>query len=239
MQGVINKIESMGLNDGPGIRTIIFFSGCKLRCKFCHNPEAWTKNGPTVSVEELVTKILRFKNYYGSDGGVTLSGGEPLLQIDFAIELCKNLKKHNISIALDTAGVGNGKYTELLDLVDIVLLDIKHINPKHYLELTGQSMDEFYKFVKILNKSNKDVFIRQVIVPSYNDNLEYIKSLALFLKQIKNIKKIELLPYHNMAISKYKSLNISYEWENIPNMDKEVCKNLENELIKFLNEKTD
>lgn len=239
MQGIINKIESMGLNDGPGIRTVIFFSGCKLRCKFCHNPESWKMEGTSISAHDLIQKILRFKNYYGNDGGVTLSGGEPLLQIDFIIQLCKNLKDHNISIALDTSGVGLGKYEEILNLVDIVLLDIKHINPDDYFNLTGQTIDEFYNFLNVLNNIKKDVFIRQVIIPGYNDNLEYIKSLASFLNQIKNIKKIELLPYHNMAISKYKSLNISYEWENISNMDKEVCKNLENELNKLLNRKAD
>lgn len=234
MNGIINKIESMGLNDGPGIRTVIFFSGCKLRCLFCHNPETWKMEGTSISVDELVEKILRFKNYYGSDGGVTLSGGEPLLQTDFIIEFCKKLKKHSINIALDTSGVGVGKYSEILSLVDLVLLDIKHTDKSEYQVLTGQKMEETLKFIQELNKSNKPVWIRQVIIPGYNDNLDYIKDLALFLKKIKNIQKIEFLPYHNMAISKYKSLNIPYKWENIENMDKAICLELEENLKKYM-----
>lgn len=238
MNGIINKIESMGLNDGPGIRTVIFFSGCKLRCLFCHNPETWKMEGISISVDELVKKILRFKNYYGSDGGVTLSGGEPMLQADFVIELCKKLKEHSINIALDTSGVGIGKYNEILSLVDLVLLDIKHIDESEYQILTSQSMEESLKFIQALNESNKPVWIRQVIVPGYNDNLNYIKDLAVFLKRIDNIQNVELLPYHNMAISKYKNLNIPYQWENLENMDKAVCLQLEENLRKLI-QKTD
>ena len=127
MQGCIDSIESMGLVDGPGIRTVIFLSGCKLRCKYCHNPEMWVKGKDNYSVDELVKKILRFKPYYGNKGGVTFSGGEPLMQPDFLLEVCKRLKQEGIHIAIDTAGVGMGHYEELLSYVDLIILDIKHV----------------------------------------------------------------------------------------------------------------
>lgn len=233
MTGSINKIESMGLVDGPGIRTVIFFNGCKLRCKFCHNPETWKKEEDNISVSELVEKIKRFKNYYGTDGGVTFSGGEPLLQPQFLIETCKELKKEGIHIALDTSGVGLKNYQEILSYIDLVLLDIKETNEEKYKELTGIDIKETENFIQELNKTNIPVWIRQVIIPGYNDNIEYIKSLKDYIKKIKNIEKIELLPYHNMATTKYKNLNLPYEWEHIPNMDKQECKKLE----EYLNQK--
>lgn len=235
MYGSISKIETMGLADGPGIRTVIFFNGCKLRCKFCHNPETWLKKDNNVSLDELVSKILRFKNYYGKDGGVTLSGGEPLLQSEFILELCKRLKQEQIHIALDTSGVGISQYEEILSYIDLVILDIKHFDSAEYKNLTGLDMSYFLDFINYLNDSNKPVWIRQVIVPNYNDNLDYIDQLCLFLKKINNIENIELLPYHNMAISKYDKLGINYPLKNVPNMDKFKCLELE----KYLQTKRD
>ena len=209
MKGAVDSIESFGLVDGPGIRTVVFLSGCKLRCKYCHNPEMWIKGNDNYNSSELVEKILRNKPYFKrNSGGVTFSGGEPLLQIDFLIEVCQKLKEENIHIALDTAGVGIGKYDEILKYIDLVLLDIKHVDEDGYFNLTGQSMSEFYKFLDILNQSGKDVWIRQVIVPNVNDSETYMKQLANFLKKVKNIKKVEFLPYHKMGDDKYKKLGI-------------------------------
>lgn len=146
----VNSIESFGLVDGPGIRTVIFFNGCSLRCKFCHNPEMFMMQENNTNVAELVAKIKRFKPYFKGNGGVTYSGGEPLLQVDFLIELSKALKEENIHIALDTAGVGIGKYDEILELVDLVILDIKHLTNAGYEELVSHKMDEFLKFVDVL-----------------------------------------------------------------------------------------
>jgi len=230
MLGSISKIESMGLKDGPGIRTVIFLNGCKLRCKYCHNPETWKKLENNISVDQLVDKILRYKNYYGEDGGVTLSGGEPLLQIDFIIELCKKLKEHKIHIALDTSGTGIGKYEEILKYIDLVLLDIKDTKPEGFKDLTGTDIEESQKFIKVLNKTNIPVWVRQVIIPNYNDNFKYMHKLNDYIIGIKNVEKIELLPYHNMAISKYKELNIDYPLINTPNMDKLKCNELESYL---------
>lgn len=227
MRGAVDSIESFGLVDGPGIRTVVFLSGCKLRCKYCHNPEMWVKGKENYTSNELVKKILRNKPYFKrNSGGVTFSGGEPLLQIDFLLEACKLLKQEGIHIALDTAGVGVGKYDELLKYIDLVLLDIKHISNEGYLDLTGQSMDEFYKFVDSLNKSNTKVWIRQVIIPDVNDNYEYIEELNMFLKQIKNIDRVEFLPFHKMGDEKYKKLNINNPYLDKIVMDKSKCDDL-------------
>lgn len=228
----IDSIESFSTKDGPGIRTVIFFNGCKLRCLFCHNPEMWNKKENNITVDELYEKILKFKPYYKNGGGITFSGGEPLLQVDFLIELSKLLKKENINIALDTAGKGIGKYEEILNLVDLVILDIKAYNENDYKKMTGQEIDEFNKFLKVAQKLNKKLWIRQVIVPGINDNKEYILGLKNYIKNIKNIEKIELLPYHNMAIDKYEKLGINYILKNTKEMDIEECKKLEDLLMK-------
>lgn len=229
MRASIDSIESFGLVDGPGIRTVIFFNGCKLRCKYCHNPEMWNIKEKNYSLKDLVSKIKRFKPYYRNEGGVTYSGGEPLLQVDFLIELSKELKKENIHLALDTAGCGIGKYDELLKYVDLVILDIKHIDLEGFKELTGIEKKESLKFIEQLNKSNKKVWIRQVIIPDVNDNEEYIIKLSEFLKSINNIEKIEFLPYHKLGSEKYEKLGIENPYKEKIEMDKKKCNYLYNE----------
>ena len=222
----VNSIESFGLVDGPGIRTVIFFNGCSLRCKFCHNPEMFMMQENNTNVSELVAKIKRFKPYFKGNGGVTYSGGEPLLQVDFLIELSKALKKENIHIALDTAGVGIGKYDEILELVDLVILDIKHLTNAGYEELVSHKMDEFLKFVEVLKKHNKDLWIRQVVVPGIHDNKEYMEMLVSYLKTLPNIKRIEFLPFHKMGDEKYEKLGIPNSLKNTPEMDGDKCRRL-------------
>ncbi|MBR2708267.1 MAG: pyruvate formate lyase-activating protein [Bacilli bacterium] len=225
-KGSVESIETMGLLDGPGIRTVVFLNGCKLRCKFCHNPEMFTKKENNYTPKELVDKIKRNKPYFKKSGGVTFSGGEPLLQSDFIIECAKLLKKENIHIALDTAGVGNGNYEELLKYIDLILLDIKHTDKEGYKDITGREMNEINNFIKALNKSNKKVWIRQVIVPGITDSKKYINSLIEYLKQIKNIEKVDFLPYHKLGREKYIKLGIPYPYENKKEMDKEKCQKL-------------
>ena len=223
MNASVNSIETFGLVDGPGIRTVIFLNGCKLRCKFCHNPETWLKKENNYSEEELLKKILRNKPYFKNNGGVTFSGGEPLLQYDFLVSICKKLKKENIHIAIDTAGIGNGDYKELLENIDMVLLDIKAITKESYLDITRKDeLDEFFNFINQLNKTNVDVWIRQVIIPDVNDNKDYMENLAEFLhKNIKNIKRIDFLPFHTLGFTKYEELKIVNPYKNKPAMDKE------------------
>lgn len=222
----IDSIESMGLVDGPGIRTVVFLNGCKLRCIYCHNPEMWNKKDNNYTPEELVKKILRNKPYFKNEGGVTFSGGEPLLQSEFIIECAKLLKKENVNIAIDTAGVGNGKYEELLKYIDLVILDIKHTNKEGYKKITQREMKEIDTFINTLNKTKKRVWIRQVIIPEITDSEKYIDSLVKYIQKIKNIEKIEFLPYHRLGREKYIKLNIKYPCDNKQNMNKEKCDKL-------------
>ena len=230
--GSVESIETLGLLDGPGIRTVIFLNGCKLRCKFCHNPEMFTKKENNYTPEELVKKIIRNKPYFKNNGGVTFSGGEPLLQSDFIIECAKLLKKEKVHIAIDTAGVGNGNYEEILKYVDLVLLDIKHTTKEGYKQITNHKMKEIDEFIEALNKSKKKVWIRQVIVPGIMDNEKYIDSLVEYLKKINNIEKVTFLPFHRLGREKYLKLNIPYPYENKKDMDKEKCNELYNSFLK-------
>ena len=235
MMGSIDSIETFGLVDGPGIRTVVFFSGCRLRCLFCHNPEMFQRKENNMDADTLVKKILRSKPYFKRNhGGVTFSGGEPLLQVDFLLEVCKKLKAENIHIALDTAGVGIGKYDEILSLVDLVILDIKHTNSLGYEKMTGQKMDEVEKFIEHLNKSGKDVWIRQVIVPGITDKEDYLDSLVSYVKKIKNVKKIEFLPFHHLGFEKYEKLGLKNPLKDTPEMDKNICDDLYKKFLEKL-----
>ena len=194
---------------------------------------------PNMTAEELANKIIRNKPYFKrNNGGVTFSGGEPLLQSKFIIEVAKILKKENIHIALDTAGVGLGDYEEVLKYIDLVLLDIKHITDAGYEDITNHKRDESLKFIDILNKSHKKVWIRQVIVPGIMDNKEYLTGLANFLKSINNIERIDFLPYHKLGDEKYQKLGISNPFQNQKAMDKEECNKLYDEFMKIY-EKTE
>ena len=231
LKGSIDSIETLGLVDGPGIRTVVFLNGCKLRCLYCHNPEMWKIKDYNMTVDELVNKILRYKPYYKDNGGVTFSGGEPLLQSDYLLEVCKRLKKEKINIALDTAGVGN--YNEkLLDYIDLIIFDIKAVKSDDYNYITGYKIDESLKFLNKCQEKNIKMWIRQVIVPKINDNEKNILELKKFISKLKNVEKVELLPYHTMAIDKYKKLGIEYKLTGVQAMNKEKCKKLEKLLLK-------
>ena len=231
LKGSIDSIETLGLVDGPGIRTVVFLNGCKLRCLYCHNPEMWKIKDYNMTVDELVNKILRYKPYYKDNGGVTFSGGEPLLQSDYLLEVCKRLKKEKINIALDTAGVGN--YNEkLLDYIDLIIFDIKAVKSDDYNYITGYKIDESLKFLNKCQEKNIKMWIRQVIVPKINDNEKNILELNKFISKLKNVEKVELLPYHTMAIDKYKKLGIEYKLTGLEAMNKEKCKKLEKLLLK-------
>jgi len=226
IKGSIDSIESLGLYDGPGIRVVVFFNGCKLRCKYCHNPEMWSKGNDNITSDELVEKIKRYKNYISDNGGVTFSGGEPLLQPDFLLDCCKQLKNEGFHIALDTSGVGVGLYEEILNYVDLIIFDVKHVNVDEYRKLTGSNIDESEKFLDIAIKKNKKFWIRQVIIPEVNDNQEYLLDLKKYIHKIPNIEKIEFLPYHKLGKEKYEKLKLEYPYENKKEMDKKLCEQL-------------
>lgn len=226
--GKVNSVESMGLVDGPGIRYVVFLQGCMLRCKYCHNPETWEIDGKSelISAKKLVDKAEKFKAYYGEEGGMTFSGGEPLLQPQFLLECLKECKARGINTALDTAGVGFGDYDEILDYVDLVILDIKAVDKDEYKDLTGQPMDRFENFLAQAIKKKKRFWLRQVIVPGINDDEKHVKALKKFADGVPNVEKVELLPYKTIGVMKYKDLGIKYRLEGVPDMDEEKCDKL-------------
>lgn len=226
MVGHIDSIETLGLVDGPGIRVVVFLQGCPLRCLFCHNPETWTLNDKfLITPDELVRHIYKYRNYFGTDGGITFSGGEPLFQHDFLLECLKLCKKMGINTCLDTSGSCRG-YEDILKYVDLVIWDVKALENDAYHKMTGQDINVSLDFLKYCQDNGVKMWIRQVIVPGINDNISYINKLKEFIKPLKNIQKVELLPYHLLGVSKYKQLGIPYRLDGVPAMDKSKCDEL-------------
>ena len=200
MEGRIHSFESLGAVDGPGVRFVVFMQGCSLKCKYCQNRDTWNlKGGTTYSSDEIVEKILRYKNYIMPNGGVTISGGEPLLQTKFLIELFTKLKQYNIHTCIDTSGsvVLTDEIKELIDLTDLFLLDIKCINDEKAINLTGVSNKKELEFAKYLSSINKPMWIRQVLVPGYTDDEQDLIKLREFISTLKSVEKVEILPYHD------------------------------------------
>jgi len=226
--GRIHSFETLGTVDGPGLRFVVFMQGCHLRCKYCHNRDTWnTCAGQVISLDELVNKIEKYINYFkASGGGVTISGGEPLLQIDFLISLFKKLKALNIHTAIDTSGMFDltDKLKELISLTDLFLLDIKHINSDKCKELVGFSNEKELAFARYLSDIKKPIWIRQVLVPGITDNEEDLLELKKFITSLSNVQKVELLKYHSMGKFKWEKLGIKYELENIRNATDEDVK---------------
>lgn len=227
--GRIHSIESMGLVDGPGVRTVVFMQGCNLRCAYCHNPDTWNLNGGTsTDSKDLIKKLVKYIPYYNSSqGGVTFSGGEPLLQPEFLLEMLKLCKENNIHTAIDTAGFGLGNYEEILKFTDLAILDIKHSSEEGYNTLVSGDKKNLDEFLTALSNSNAKVWIRHVIVPGITDSMEHILKLKEIITSIKNVEKIEFLPYHTLGVNKYKKLGIPYKLEGIASMDKTITKELE------------
>ena len=221
--GRLHSIETFGAVDGPGIRTVFFLQGCPARCVYCHNPDSWSTAGKEeISVEQVVHTAQRGRPYYGKDGGVTFSGGEPLLQGEFLIEAMEALSKEGFSSILDTSGTWVDDFTKgSIEKSQMLLLDVKHPDEEKFKEITGVSQDNLLQVIDFANDENKPLWIRQVIVPGINDTEEDVKSLKAFVEQrVKNLYTIELLGYHNMAIEKWDKLGIPYKLRNVPPMDR-------------------
>lgn len=217
--GLVHSFETFTTVDGPGIRFILFLSNCPLRCKYCHNPDTWACKGKEYSVDDIVNEILKYKNYY-KNGGVTISGGEPLLQIDFVIEIFKKLKKYNMHTAIDTSGSTFNvnqieKFDELNKYTDLYLLDIKEIDEKKHIELTGKSNKNILEFAQYLSKNNKKVWIRHVIVPTINLDKEDLIKTKEFIDTLNNVERVDVLPYHTLGVHKYKELGLKYPLEGV------------------------
>ena len=214
----VHSIESFGAVDGPGIRFVLFLQGCNLKCKYCHNRDTWDMRlGSYKSLDEVYDKIMRYKNYIYPDGGVTITGGEPLLQAPFLIELFTKLKEENIHTCIDTSGmvVITEEIKKLLSLTDLVLLDIKHIDSAKCKALVGVSNKLELEFAKYLSDNSIPVWIRQVLVPGYTDSKEDLEKLKTFLSTLNNVKKIEILPYHSIGKYKWEKLGVKYEFEGV------------------------
>ena len=218
MKARIHSFESLGAVDGPGVRFVIFMQGCCLKCKYCQNRDTWDiRGGEEYSVDEILEKILRYKNYFMPNGGVTVSGGEPLLQSKFLIELFTKLKEHSIHTCIDTSGMISLTYKikELIDLTDLFLMDIKHINPQKCKDLVGFSNEKELEFIKYLSDNGKPMWIRQVLIPGFTDDKQDLLSLKDFISSLKTVQKIEFLPYHTMGKYKWNNLGLNYELDNI------------------------
>ena len=213
-KGRIHSIYTGGMVDGPGIRTVVFFAGCNLRCKYCHNPDTWsTQDGYVMTAAEVLTEVLKYKSYYKhSGGGVTLSGGDPLLQFNFLDAVLQTCRENNIHTVLDTSGcTSESTARKILTNTDLVLLDIKSFNPEAYLNLTKQPLEKTLNFLKISAEMNVPVRVRYVLVPNYTDNQDEIEALANYLQDFKNIEKIEVLPFHKKGEYKWAELGLKYE----------------------------
>ena len=228
MVGKVHSLETFGAVDGPGIRFVVFLQGCPLRCLYCHNPDTWRVDGGTaMSVAELVEQVKKYQNYFGSEGGVTVTGGEPLWQIDFVIEFFKALKKQKIHTCLDTSGIlfqpsHKRKFDKLLKYTDLVLLDIKQVNQEKHKTLTGQSNENVLAFAKYLHKKNVPTWIRFVLVPGVTDDLADVRKLRDFIKTLKNVVKVEVLPYHNMGEKKYDEIGMEYRLRGVKSPDPDL-----------------
>lgn len=231
MKGRIHSLESFGTVDGPGTRFVVFVQGCPMRCAYCHNPDTWEMNsGTLMEPAEIMDQYEHNVAFYQNGGGLTVTGGEPLMQVDFLIELFTLAKQKNVHTCIDTSGIAYNpdntafveKLDRLMELTDLVMLDIKHIDPEKHLELVKQPNENILKFAAYLNEKGVDMWIRHVIVPGYTDDDEYLYKLGYFIGQFSNLKALDALPYHTMGEAKYQKLGMEYRLKGVPAMDKKV-----------------
>ena len=224
MRGYIHSRETFGTVDGPGIRYVLFLQGCAMRCKYCHNPDTWKMNtGEEVSTEEIIAEYKKNREFYNG-GGITVTGGEPMLQLEFVTELFRLAKKENIHTCIDTSGVtfnpDNAEYLnkvdELLKLTDLIMLDIKHIDPDVHKNLTGHSNENILRFAEYVSEKGIPLRIRHVVVPGITDESNALIQLGKFIGNLKTANELEVLPYHTMGVSKYRELGIAYPLEGVP-----------------------
>lgn len=238
MKGYIHSTESFGAADGPGVRFVIFFQGCKMRCAYCHNPDTWQiDGGEEYTADELINKALKYKSYWKKEGGITVSGGEPLLQIDFLCELLKKAKEKGVHTTIDTAGNPFtreepffSKFCELMKYTDLVMLDLKEINPERHKNITGFDNANIKDMAKYLDEIKKPVWIRHVLVPETSDFDEDLDKLSEFVNGLSNVEKVEVLPYHTLGKFKWDNLGIKYRLEGIEPPSAERVKNAKEKL---------
>lgn len=239
--GRIHSTESFGTVDGPGVRFVVFFQGCPMRCQYCHNPDTWEmKSGTEMSVEQLLEQYNRNKTFYRK-GGITATGGEPLMQLEFLTELFAAAKEQGIHTCLDTSGIAyrksrTEKFQKLFKVTDLVLLDIKHSLPEGHETLTGQKQEHILEFLDALDQAKIPVVIRHVVVPGITDGEEELTALGRILAPHRNIRGLEILPYHTMGIAKYKNLGLDYPLEGVPQMEPEAAKQAKAKILAVIKE---
>lgn len=234
-KGYVHSMETFGSVDGPGVRFLIFLSGCAMRCQFCHNPDTWhRKNATEYTADELLERAVKYRTYWGKEGGITVSGGEPLLQMDFLLELFTKAKEKGIHTVIDTSGSPFtrkepffGKFEELMKVTDLLLLDIKHIDEEQHKILTGQSNQNILDMARYLSDIGKPVWIRHVLVPERSDRDDYLDRLHDFIETLDNVKRVEVLPYHTLGEFKWEQLGIPYPLKGINPPTKERIQNAE------------
>jgi len=231
MQGRIHSLESFGTVDGPGVRYVVFVQGCPMRCAYCHNPDTWEMNaGTLMDTDYIIEQYERNKGFY-KDGGITVTGGEPLMQIDFLIELFEKCKEKGIHTCIDSSGIAFNpknealiaKFDRLMPLTDLVMLDIKHIDPVKHKELTSQPNDGILAFAEYLSDKGVETWIRHVVVPGITDDDTYLYKLGYFIGGLKTLKALDVLPYHTMGKTKYEKLGIDYRLKDVEPMSKETA----------------
>ena len=231
--GFVHSFESFGSVDGPGVRFIVFLSGCAYRCKYCHNPDTWKIGGGTeCTADEVLAEALACRAYWGKKGGITVSGGEPLLQIDFLVELFEKAKAGGVNTCIDTAGgpfTGSGewfaKFRRLMDVTDTLIVDIKHIDEAEHVKLTGRTRKNVEEMLRFLDEIGKDVWIRHVLVPGITDNDGYLERTRDFIRTLGNVRRVEVLPYHALGAAKYKELGIDYVLKDTKSPSEERVQN--------------
>lgn len=234
----LHSIETFGSVDGPGVRYVIFLQGCIMRCAFCHNADTWEITNPSKSVQEVFDSAMRYKAYWKNGGGITVSGGEPLLQIDFLIELFKKFKEVGVHTCLDTSGAPFKmddeylkKFNLLMELTDLILLDIKHIDNEAHIKLTKHENTNILALAKYLSKINKPVWIRHVLVPGINSDEASLKKLRAFIDELDNVSRVEVLPYHSLGAYKWEKLGYDYPLKDVLPPSKELVE-LANHILK-------
>lgn len=235
MEGYIHSFESFGTKDGPGIRFVLFLQGCPLRCLYCHNVDTWELKDKkyTMTADEIMKEILKVKGFIKS-GGVTISGGEPLVQPDFVKEVFIKCRENGIHTALDTSGyIFSEKAKEVLEFTDLVLLDIKHINPEKYETLTSVKLENTLKFAKYLNEIEKPVWTRYVLVPGYSDDEKDLHKWAEYVSQFNNIKRVDILPFHQMGGYKWKEVGKEYKLKDTPTPTRDEVKKVEEIFLSY------
>ena len=223
MNGKIHSFETFGSVDGPGVRFLVFLSGCGFRCKYCHNPDTWSRPAAQeLSADEVLEKALRYRAYWGAEGGITVSGGEPLLQLEFLTELFGKAKEKGVNTCLDTAAGPFARedawlaaFDRLLEVTDLLLLDLKHIDAAAHRDLTGADNANVLDCARYLSEKGKPVWIRHVLVPGFTDDEPSLKRLGAFIATLRNVRRVEVLPYHAFGVSKWKSLNLPYALEGV------------------------